>query len=131
MPEIIFHSSRLSSTFPEKKPTDQGNGSLTCIYCASPVQSHMVQGMSFHFRFSGGDRVQIISGKHKGATGTGRANVFQRSVNLPNDHTPCHHLLLDNHLVITINVNQVEPLESPKVARPNHQKRGQENAWYI
>ena len=64
--------------------------------------------MGFHYRFSRGDRVQIISGKHKGATGTVDANVFQRSVDLPNDHTPCHHVLLDGDLVITINVNQVD-----------------------
>ena len=58
--------------------------------------------------FSRGDRVQIISGKHKGATGNVDANVFQRSVDLPNDHTPCHHVLLDSDLVVTVNVNQVE-----------------------
>jgi len=49
----------------------------------------------------------------KGHAGTVDANVFQRSVDFPKDHLPCHHVLLDNHLVITINVNQVEPLESP------------------
>ena len=88
-----------------------GDG-LTSISCASPRQSHTFQGMGFHYRFSRGDRVQIISGKHKGATGTVDANVFQRSVDFPNDHTPCHHVLLDNDLVITINVNQVEALMS-------------------
>ncbi|GIT44461.1 MAG: hypothetical protein Ct9H300mP11_23970 [Chloroflexota bacterium] len=67
--------------------------------------------MSFHYRFSRGDKVQIISGKFKGHTGTVDANVFQRSVDFPKDHLPCHHVLLDNHLVITINVNQVEALD--------------------
>ncbi len=57
-----------------------------------------------------GDRVPIISCKHKGATGTMDANVFERSVNLPNDHTPCHHVLPDSDLVVTVNVNQVEAL---------------------
>jgi len=85
---------------------------LTGFSCASPCQSHMFQGMGFHYRFSRGDRVQIISGKHKGATGTVDANVFQRSVDFPKDHLPCHHVLLDNHLVITINVNQAKLLES-------------------
>ncbi len=55
------------------------------------------------YRFSRGDRVQIISGKFKGETGIVDANVFQRSVDFPKDHLPCHHVLLDNHLVITIN----------------------------
>ena len=92
---------------------------MTDVYCASTGQSTTFQAMfhhqsttlepmGFHYRFSRGDRVQIISGKHKGATDTVDANVFQRSVDSPKDHLPCHHVLLDNHLVITINVNQVE-----------------------
>ena len=85
---------------------------LTGISCAKSLQSNTFQSMGFHYRFSRGDRVQIISGKHKEATGTVDANVFQRSVDFPKDHLPCHHVLLHNHLVITINVNQVEPLES-------------------
>jgi hypothetical protein len=57
-----------------------------------------------------GDRVPIISCKHKGTTGTMDANVSQHSVSLPNDHTPCYHVLLDSDLVVTVNVNQVEAL---------------------
>jgi len=83
---------------------------MTDVYCASPSQSHTFQDMGFHYRFSRGDRVQIISGKHKGATGTVDANVFQRSVDFPKDHLPCHHVLLDSDLVVTVNVNQVEAL---------------------
>ena len=70
-------------------------------------QSTALQPMGFHYRFSRGDRVQIISGKFKGETGTVDAHVFQRSVDFPKDHLPGHYVLLDNHLVITINVNQV------------------------
>ena len=92
---------------------------LTGFSCARPRQSHTFQGMGFHYRFSRGDRVQIISGKHKGATGTVDSNVFQRSVDFPIDHTPCHHVLLDNDLVITINVNQVEALN--EIVPPNTQ----------
>ncbi|MEE3012760.1 MAG: KOW motif domain-containing protein [Chloroflexota bacterium] len=95
---------------------------LTAVSCASTGQSTTFQDMfhyqsttlepmGFHYRFSRGDRVQIISGKFKGHTGTVDANVFQRSVDFPKDHLPCHHILLDNHLVITINVNQVEALD--------------------
>ena len=80
---------------------------------------HYLRANKFHYRFSPGDRVQIISGKHKGATGTVDANVFQRSVDFPNDHLPCHHVLLDNRLVITINVNQVEVLHD---TLPYHQQ---------
>ena len=87
-----------------------GDG-LTTVYCANTGQTNTFQGMGFHYRFGRGDRVQIISGKHKGATGTVDSNVFQRSVDFPKDHLPCHHVLLDSHLVITINVNQVEALD--------------------
>jgi len=38
------------------------------------------------------------------------ANVSQRSVDFPIGHLPRHHVLLDNNLVITVNVNQVEVL---------------------
>ena len=68
------------------------------------------QGMPSPFRFSRGDRVRITSGKHKGATGTVDASVFQRSVDLPDEHTPCYHVLLDCELVVTVNVKQVEAL---------------------
>ena len=74
-------------------------------------QSTTLEPMGFHYRFSRGDRVEIISGKFKGHTGTVDANVFQRSVDFPKDHLPCHHVLLDNNLVITVNVNQVELLD--------------------
>ena len=84
--------------------------SLTPVSCASTGQTNTFQGMGFHYRFSRGDRVQIISGKVKGHIGTVESNVFQRSVDFPKDNLPCHHVLLDNHSVITINVEQVEAL---------------------
>lgn len=103
---------------------------LTAGDCANLAQSTTFQSMfhfqsttlepvGFHYRFSRGDRVQIISGKFKGETGTVDANVFQRSVDLPKDHVPCHHVLLDSHLVITINVDQVEALDE---IGPYHQQ---------
>jgi hypothetical protein len=36
--------------------------------------------------------------------------VFQRSVDLPDEHTPCYHALLDCELVVAVNVKQVEAL---------------------
>ena len=66
--------------------------------------------MSFPYRCNRGDRVKIISGKHKGADGTVDSSVFQRSVDLPDEHTPCYHVLLDCELVVTVNVKQVEAL---------------------
>ena len=74
-------------------------------------QSTTLEPIGFHYRFSRGDRVKKDSGKLKGHTGTVDANVFQRSVDFPKDHLPCHYVLLDNDLVITINVSQVEALD--------------------
>ena len=54
--------------------------------------------------------MHIISGKHKGATGMIDSRVFQRSVDLPGEHTACYHVLLDSELVVTVNVSQVEAL---------------------
>ena len=66
--------------------------------------------MSSSYRFRRGDRVRIISGKHKGASGTVDSKVFQRSVDLPDEHTPSYHVVLDSELLVTVNVKQVEAL---------------------
>ena len=54
--------------------------------------------------------MRIISGKHKGASGAVDSKVFQRSVDLPDEHTPSYHVVLDSELVVTVNVKQVEAL---------------------
>ena len=54
--------------------------------------------------------MRIISGKHRGASGTVDAKVFQRSADLPDEHTPSYHVVLDSELVVTVNVKQVEAL---------------------
>ena len=66
--------------------------------------------MSSSYRFSRGDMVRIISGKHKGASGTVDAKVFQRSADLLDKHTPSYHVVLNSELVVTVNVKQVEAL---------------------
>ena len=74
--------------------------------------------MSSSYRFSRGDWVRIISGKHKGASGTVDAKVLQRSVDLPDEHTPSYHVVLDSELVVTVNVKQVEALRGGPWASP-------------
>ena len=64
--------------------------------------------MSSSYRFRRGDRVRIISGKHKGAIGPVDAQVFQRSVDCPNEYTRSYHVVLDSELVVTVNVKRVE-----------------------
>ena len=54
--------------------------------------------------------VRIISGKHKGASGTVDAKVFQRSADLLDKPTPSYHVVLNSELVVTVNVKQVEAL---------------------
>ena len=99
--KVSVNQSRLSHV--------SGSG-LTGVSSAITDQSTSLESMRYQHRFSKEDRVQIISGKHKGATGTVDANAFQRSFRTPNDHSPYYHVLLNNHLVFTINVNQVEAI---------------------
>ena len=66
--------------------------------------------MSSSYRFRHGDRIRIISGRRKGASGRVDAKVFQRSVDLPDEHTHSYHVVLDSELVVTVNVTQVEAL---------------------
>ena len=42
--------------------------------------------------------------------GLSELTILQRSVDLPNDRTPCYHVLLDIELVAPVNVKQVESL---------------------
>ena len=62
--------------------------------------------------------MRIISGKHKGASGTVDAKVFQRSADLPDEHTPSYHVVLDSELVVTVNVKQVKALRRGPWASP-------------
>ena len=66
--------------------------------------------MSYHYPFSRGETEQIITGKHKSGTGTVDVEVALRSMGFQKHHSPCHNLLLNNRLVITIDVYQVEVL---------------------
>ena len=54
--------------------------------------------------------MKIISGKHKSASGTVDALVFQLSIDYPNEHNPSYHVLLGSRIVVTVNVKQVEAL---------------------
>jgi len=38
-------------------------------------------------------------------------NCFQSAVDFPKNYLACHNVLLENHLVITINVNQLEAFD--------------------
>ncbi len=57
-----------------------------------------------------GDRVKIISGKYAGHTGTMESNVFQRTVDWPDEWATGHHAMLDTEELVTVRWEQVEGL---------------------
>ena len=67
--------------------------------------------MSYSYKFLRGDRVKIVSGKHKGANGTVDAKVFQRSVDSPDEQAPSYHVVLGDGTVVKVNVQQVDLLD--------------------
>jgi len=57
---------------------------------------------------SRGARVRVISGRYAGGTGTVDANVFQRTVDYPEEFAAGFHLVLDDGTVVTVRREQVE-----------------------
>ncbi len=55
-----------------------------------------------------GDRVTITTGKYAGHTGTVESNVYQRTVDYPNEWFNGHHVMLDTEVLVTVRWEQVE-----------------------
>ena len=55
-----------------------------------------------------GDRVRIISGKYAGHTGTVESNVYQRTVDFPDEFANGYHVMLDTGVLVTVRWEQVE-----------------------
>ena len=55
-----------------------------------------------------GTRVRIISGRYAGRTGAVEANVFQRTVDYPEEYAEGFHIALDDGKVVTVKQGQVE-----------------------
>ena len=49
-----------------------------------------------------GDRVKITTGKYAGHTGIFEANVYQRTVDYPEEWNNGHHVMLDTGEVVTV-----------------------------
>ena len=64
-----------------------------------------------------GDRVTITTGKYAGRTGTVEANVFQRTVDYPEEFAMGLHLVLDDGAWITVRRDQV------RVSGPSYGQR--------
>ncbi len=54
-----------------------------------------------------GDRVTITTGKYAGHTGTVEANVYQRTVDFPDEWANGYHVMLDTKELVTVRRNQV------------------------
>jgi len=59
-----------------------------------------------------GDRVKITSGKYAGHTGTVESNVYQRTVDYPDELHNGFHVMLDTEELVTIRWEQVEPMRT-------------------
>ena len=58
-----------------------------------------------------GDRVTIIGGKYAGHHGTVEANVFQRTVDYPDELANGFHVMLDSEELVTVRWEQVEGIK--------------------
>ncbi len=55
-------------------------------------------------------RVTITSGKYGGHRGTVESNVYQRTVDFPDELANGYHIMLDIEVLVTVRCEQVEPL---------------------
>ena len=60
-----------------------------------------------------GDRVTITTGKYAGHCGTVESNVFQKTVDYPNDLSNGFHVMLDSEELVTARWDQVEVFGQP------------------
>ena len=49
-----------------------------------------------------GDRVRITDGKYAGRTGSIESNVYQRSVDYPDEFANGYHVMLDSDVLVTV-----------------------------
>ena len=57
-----------------------------------------------------GDRVKITTGRYAGQTGTIESNVYQRTVDYPDEYFNGHHIMLDSEKLVTVRWDQVREL---------------------
>ena len=54
-----------------------------------------------------GDRVIITSGTYEGHSGTVEANVYQKTVDYPDEWANGYHVMLDSEKLVTVRWDQV------------------------
>ena len=57
-----------------------------------------------------GDRVTITSGKYAGHTGTIESNVYQRTLDYPDELANGFHVMLDIEELVTVRWDRVETM---------------------
>ena len=68
-----------------------------------------------------GERVTIIAGKYAGHTGSVESNVYQRTVDHPDELANGHHIMLDTSELVTVRHDQVETIVvADPSPRPGH-----------
>ena len=60
-----------------------------------------------------GDRVTITTGRYAGRTGTVESNVYQKSVDYPDELANGFHIMLDTGELVTVRWDQVRALDLP------------------
>ena len=64
-----------------------------------------------------GDRVIIINGMYEGHKGTVEANVYQKTVDYPEELANGYHIMLDTEKLVTVRWDQVEPAPGRRQTR--------------
>ena len=54
-----------------------------------------------------GNRVTITTGKYAGRTGTIESNVYQKTVDYPDEWSNGYHVMLDTEVLVTVRWDQV------------------------
>ncbi|MDA0770747.1 MAG: hypothetical protein O2909_13100 [Chloroflexi bacterium] len=57
------------------------------------------------------DRVQIITGKYAGHPDTVESNVYQKTVDYPDEFYNGYHVMLDTGVLVTVRWDQVDQTE--------------------
>ena len=105
------HTGRLEFTAATKSPAWlPPPGSLIsspdteCFLC----RMALIYVWSMRWMRKRGDRVTITTGKYAGQTGTVESNVYQMTVDYPDERSNGYHIMLDIEKLVTVRWDQVE-----------------------
>ena len=80
---------------------------MTARCCHAVKVFATVPHVSQSYKFRRGDRVVIVSGSHRGTTGTVESLVFQRTVDYPNEFAAEYHVVIEDRRMVTVRWDQV------------------------